>query len=274
MISGLKTFLHNHAEGELVSWQVQQQGAVKFHCTVAEVEKDILSAQLLPARYQRNLHMISISQQKQLFHSKVAVVGAGGLGGYVLEQLARLGVGRLISIDDDVFEEHNLNRQLLATPSNLGRAKVEVAAERINEINPAVSLTPVKKFFSADNGVDLLQGVDCVVDAVDNVTARLEMAKVCQRLNIPLVHAAIAGWFGHVATVLPEDDSLTTIYKQWQGGQGIEQQLGNPSFTPAVAAGLQACEVCKLLISRGKVLRNRQLSFDLLTMEMNEIPLV
>ena len=274
MISELKKFLHKHAEENLISWQVHQHAAKKFNCTIAGVENEILSAALLPARYQRNLHMISIAQQKQLFHSKVAVVGSGGLGGYVLEQLARLGVGRLTIIDDDVFEEHNLNRQLFATPSNLGRAKVEVAAERISEINPAVSLSPVKKSFCADNGFDLLQGADCVVDAVDNVTARLEMAKVCQQLNIPLVHAAIAGWFGHVATVLPGDNSLATIYKHWQGGQGIEQQLGNPSFTPAVAAGLQACEVCKLLIAQGKVLRNRQLSFDLSIMEMNEIPLV
>jgi molybdopterin/thiamine biosynthesis adenylyltransferase len=273
LISGLKTFLRKQAEDNLISWQVQQNAAVKFHCTIAEVEKEILCAALLPARYQRNLQMITIAQQKQLFHSKVVVVGAGGLGGYVLEQLARLGVGRLAVVDDDVFDEHNLNRQLFATPGNLGRAKVEVAAERIGEINPAVSLMPVKKLFCADNGMDLLHGADCVVDAVDNVTARLEMARVCQDLNIPLVHAAIAGWFGHVTTVLPGDDSLATIYKHWQGGQGVEQQLGNPSFTPAVAAGLQVCEVCKLLIGQGKVLSNRQFSFDLLTMEMNEIPL-
>lgn len=273
MLPRLQSFLREHATGNLISWVVQQRAAVEFHCTLADVEKEILSATLLPARYQRNLHMISIAQQERLFHSRVAVVGAGGLGGYVLEQLARLGVGRLRVIDNDFFEEHNLNRQLFATPNNLGRAKVEVAAERISEINPAVSLSSVKKSFCADNGFDLLQGADCVVDAVDNVTARLEMAKVCQQLNIPLVHAAIAGWFGHVATVLPGEDSLTTIYKHWQGGQGIEQQLGNPSFTPAVAAGLQACEVCKLLLDQGEVLRNRQLSFDLLTMEMNEIPL-
>lgn len=273
MLPRLQSFLREHATGNLISWVVQQRATVKFHCTLADVEKEILSAALLPARYQRNLHMISMTQQERLFHSKVAVVGAGGLGGYVLEQLARLGIGRLKVIDNDVFEEHNLNRQLFATPNNLGRAKVEVAAERISEINPAVSLSPVKKSFCADNGFDLLQGADCVVDAVDNVTARLEMAKVCHQLNVPLVHAAVAGWFGHVTTVLPGDDSVATIYKHWQGGQGIEEQLGNPAFTPVVAAGLQVCEVCKLLLGQGELLQNRQLSFDLLTMEMNEIPL-
>lgn len=272
-MEALQLFLKKNAAGDLLSWQHQQLAAVQFGLSLADVELAILQMSLLPARYQRNRQMISTPQQLQLFCSKVVVIGAGGLGGYVLEQLVRLGVGRLTAIDDDVFEEHNLNRQLFATPSNLGRAKVEVAAERISEINPAVSLMPVKKLFCADNGMDLLHGADCVVDAVDNVTARLEMSRVCQRLNVPLVHAAIAGWFGHVTTVLPGDDSLAMIYKHWRGGAGIEQQLGNPPFTPAVAAGLQVCEVCKLLIGQGKVLRNRQLSFDLLTMEMNEIPL-
>ncbi|MBN2791931.1 MAG: HesA/MoeB/ThiF family protein [Desulfuromonadales bacterium] len=272
-MEALQLFLKQNAVGNLLLWQHQQQAAVQFGLSLAEVELAILQLSLLPARYQRNQQMLSTTQQLQLFCSRVAVIGAGGLGGYILEQLARLGVGQIVAIDDDVFAEHNLNRQLFSTPGNLGRTKVEVAAERISEINPAVSLTPVKQLFRADNGIDLLQGADCVVDAVDNVTARLDMAKVCQRLNIPLVHAAIAGWFGHVTTVLPGDDSLATIYKHWQGGQGIEQQLGNPSFTPVVAAGLQVCEVCKLLLAQGEVLRNRQLCFDLLTMEMNEIPL-
>jgi molybdopterin/thiamine biosynthesis adenylyltransferase len=269
----LQTFLSENAADDLISWQHQQQAATQFGVSLAEVEEEILILQLLPARYQRNRQMISTAQQLQLFRSKVAVVGAGGLGGYILEQLARLGVGRIVSIDDDIFEENNLNRQLLSSPANLGRVKVEVAAERIREINPAVSLTPVQAWFDKQSGGELLAGTDCVVDAVDNVTARLELAEVCCRLKIPLVHGAIAGWYGHVATVLPGDDSLQTIYRHWQGGKGVEQQLGNPSFTPAVAASLQVGEVCKLLLGQGRLLRNRQLAFDLLDMEVDEIPL-
>ena len=102
--------------------------------------------------------MVSTPQQLQLFRSKVAVVGSGGLGGYILEQLARLGVGQIVAIDDDVFEENNLNRQLLSTPAHLGRVKVEVAAERIADVNPAVTLTPVRARFGRDNGAALLAG--------------------------------------------------------------------------------------------------------------------
>jgi len=269
----LHEYLQAQESDGLVSWQTQEAAAKEYSVTLAEVEEEILSAELLPARYQRNRQMISTSQQLQLFRSKVAVVGAGGLGGYILEQLARLGIGQLVSIDADVFEENNLNRQLLSSPAKLGRVKVEVAAERIAEVNPAVTLLPIQAMCGQSNGVGLLTGVDCVVDAVDNVTARLELAEICSELQVPLVHGAIAGWYGHVATVMPGDTTLQTIYRHWKGGKGVEQQLGNPSFTPAVAASFEVAEVCKLLLDQGRLLRNRKLAFNLLHMEVDEIPL-
>jgi molybdopterin/thiamine biosynthesis adenylyltransferase len=217
--------------------------------------------------------MLSTLQQLQLFRSRVAVIGCGGLGGYILEQLARLGVGHIVAIDPDVFEEHNLNRQLLSSPAMLGRAKAELAAQRVSEINPAVTLNPVREAFSRENGRELLSGLDCIVDAVDNVTARLELEAVCSELNVPLVHGAIAGWYGHVATIYPGENTMQLIYRHWTGGKGVEQQLGNPSFTPAVAASLEVAEVCKVLLGQGALLRNRKLAFNLLDMEVEEIPL-
>lgn len=272
-MDALHSFLKQQTKDDLVSWGDQQSAAEQFGLSLAEVEKTILELGLLPARYQRNQQMISTAQQLQLFCSKVVVVGAGGLGGYILELLARLGVGQIVSIDNDIFEENNLNRQLLSSPAKLGRVKVEVAAERLAEVNPAVTVQPVRTLFSKQNGPELLAGADCVVDAVDNVTARLELAEACRDLQLPLVHGAIAGWYGHVATVLPGDESLQTIYRHWSGGKGVEAQLGNPSFTPATAASLQVGEVCKILLQQGKLLRKRKLSFDLLDMEMIEIPL-
>lgn len=269
----LRTFLEKHADGDLLSWQHQVAAAGLFGLSLAEVETAILEAGLLPARYQRNRRMLSTPQQLQLFRSRVAVIGCGGLGGYILEQLARLGVGHIVAIDPDVFEEHNLNRQLLSSPATLGRAKAEAAAERVAEINPAVTLRPVQEAFSRKNGHELLSGLDCIVDAVDNVTARLELAAVCSELNVPLVHGAIAGWYGHVATIYPGEDTMRLIYRHWTGGKGVEQQLGNPSFTPAVAASLEVAEVCKVLLGQGALLRNRKLSFNLLDMEVEEIPL-
>jgi molybdopterin/thiamine biosynthesis adenylyltransferase len=272
-MDALPVFVRDHAEGQLLSWKRQVEASERFNVSLAQVEEVALERNILPARYQRNRNTISISDQLTLFRSGVAVIGCGGLGGYVVEQLARLGVGRIAVIDPDVFEEHNLNRQLFSRPSNLGQAKVAAAAKRIGEINPAVTLIPIQTAFSADNGFDLLINCEVVVDALDTIKVRLELADICRSMNIPLVHGAIAGWFGHVTTQFPGDNTLQTIYQTWKSGKGIEQTLGNPSFTPALVASLEVAEVCKLLLGQGTSLRGRQMVIDLLAMEINVIDL-
>src|SRR6266567_2964839 len=112
----LHRFLREHAEGDLLPWLAQNAAAERFGFSLAHVEETALAAGFLPARYQRNRQAISVNQQLTLFRSRVAVIGCGGLGGYVIEELARLGVGTIIAIDPDVFEEHNLNRQILSSP--------------------------------------------------------------------------------------------------------------------------------------------------------------
>ena len=272
-MTALQTFLKEHAVGGLISWQLQQRAAEKFQLAVAEVETVILQAELLPARYQRNQQMISTAQQLQLLQSQVAVVGCGGLGGYILEELARLGVGQIVAIDPDVFEEHNLNRQLLSSIELLGTSKTDAAVQRIAEINPAVRVRPINLAFGKENGRDMLRDVDLVIDAVDNVPTRLDLAEVCCQINVPMVHGAIAGWYGQVVTVYPGEDTLQKLYAKWDGGKGIEAKLGNPSFTPAVVASLQVAEACKLLLGLGGTLRKRMLSVNLLDMQFDEIPL-
>ncbi|MFZ4857898.1 MAG: HesA/MoeB/ThiF family protein [Desulfuromonadaceae bacterium] len=268
-MDGLAEFVRDHSDGRLFPWLRQREAAARFSVSVSEVEEAALQQGILPARYQRNRQALTVSDQLTLFRSSVAVIGCGGLGGYVVEELARLGVGRIVSIDPDVFEEHNLNRQLFSTPANLGRAKVEAAAARVREINPAVTLTAIQEAFSPANGGELLNGCRVVVDALDSIQVRLELAEVCSTMNMPLVHGAIAGWFGHVTTQFPGDTTLQSIYRSWKGGKGVEQTLGNPSFTPAVVASIEVAEVCKLLLGQGVTLRGRQLIIDLLSMEMN-----
>jgi len=265
------TFLQERAEGELIFWTVQQEAGERFGLSYAAVEETALSHGLMPARYQRNRNMLSIAEQLRLFRSRVAVIGCGGLGGYIIEQLARLGVGQIIAIDPDIFEEHNLNRQLLATPAMLGRAKVEAAQTRVNEINPAVTVTPIEAAFCTANGHELLKGVTVAADALDSISCRLELAETCAEMQIPMVHGAIGGWYGHVVTQLPGDTTVQDIYRNWVAGKGIEQHLGNPAFTPAVVASLQVAEVCKIVLGKGELLRQRKLSIDLLDMEIHEI---
>lgn len=267
------SFLRARIDADLVPWSAQVAASRCYRKSIAEVEAIALQNDLLPARYQRNRTMLSVAQQRRLFASCVAVVGCGGLGGYVLEELARLGVGRIIAIDPDVFEEHNLNRQLLATIANLGQPKVAAAAARIDAINPAVTLSAHQEAFGPDNGKALLQDADIVVDCLDSVSTRLDLGRVCTELAVPLVHGAIAGWYGQVCTVLPGDQSLQKIYADNRADKGVEQSMGNPSFTPAVLASFEVAEVCKLLTGKGTPLAGRSLNIDLLDMEFHEITL-
>lgn len=267
----IQDFLNSRAEGDLLPWRAQVEATERFDLSCRVVEELSLVLGLLPARYQRNRRTISTAQQLGLFRSRVAVIGCGGLGGYVLEELARLGVGTIVAVDPDVFEEHNLNRQLLATPATLGLPKVVAAAARISEINPAVTVIPYRLAYEPANGHELLRGAAVVVDALDSIPTRLALAESCADLGIPLVHGAIGGWYGQVTTQFPEDDTLQQIYRHFSGGKGVEQQLGNPAFTPAVVASLQVAEVSKLLLGEGEPLRRRKLVINLLDMEFEEI---
>ena len=270
----LPIFVRDHADGRLLSWKRQLEAAERFNATLSQVEDVALERGILPARYQRNCKTLAVSDQLTLFRSSVAVIGCGGLGGYVVEELARLGVGRIVVIDPDLFEEHNLNRQLFSSPANLGTAKVKAALKRIGEINPAVTLVPIQEAFSPENGSELLAGCQVAVDALDSIKVRLELAETCNLLGIPLVHGAIAGWFGHVSTQFPGDDTLQAIYGSWESGKGIEQTHGNPSFTPAMVASIEVAEVCKLLTGLGTPLRGRQLIIDLFSMEIQVIDVI
>ncbi|HTZ18035.1 MAG TPA: ThiF family adenylyltransferase, partial [Dissulfurispiraceae bacterium] len=141
----LKDYLKTHAVNDVVQQDVLNEAAMRFGLTHRLLEKAALESGVLPVRYQRNRNTLSIEQQLALFQSRVAVVGCGGLGGYLIEELARLGVGTIVAIDPDKFEEHNLNRQILCTLETIGSPKVAAAADRVQKINPAVTLVPVRQ---------------------------------------------------------------------------------------------------------------------------------
>lgn len=272
-MEALQDFLRSHAQGDLLPWAVQKDAVKRFGLTYSAVEEAALEIYLLPARYQRNRKTIKTGQQLRLFRSKVAVIGCGGLGGYIVEALARLGIGLVMVIDPDIFEEHNLNRQVFSSIRVLGNPKVETTAARVWEINPAVTVIPVMKAFTKENGLELLKGIDVVVDALDTIPARLELADVCTELNIPLVHGSIAGWYGQVVVQFPGENILEKIYAGCADKSGIEVELGNLSFTAGVVASIEAAEVLKILLAKRTFIRRWFLSIDLLDMEITKIQL-
>ena len=222
-----------------------------------------LASGTVPERYLRNIGTVGIDGQIRLLRAKIAVVGAGGLGGMALELLARQGAGFLRIIDGDTFAVHNLNRQLVATAATLGENKAVAAVGRIAAVNPDTGTEAVPYMLDADNAAALLDGMDVAVDALDNIPSRLVLAAAAREAGIPLVHAAIAGFTGQVATIFPGDRSLERIYRTTAGAsQGIEAVLGNPAATPALAAALQVQEVVKLITGVGEPLRGKMLYFD------------
>ena len=114
----------------------------------------------VPARYNRNLHSLSEDECASLADKRAVVVGCGGLGGYCIEELARLGVGHLRAIDGDAFEESNLNRQILATQATLGQDKAQTAAARVLAVNPLVAVEPVSTLLDEGNAGALVEGAD------------------------------------------------------------------------------------------------------------------
>jgi molybdopterin/thiamine biosynthesis adenylyltransferase len=189
----------------------------------------------------------------------------GGLGGYVAEALARAGVGRLILIDGDVFEEHNLNRQLLSAEVRLGTAKVQAARERVAGINSAVEVRGHATRLTSENLPQLLEGADVVVDALDRLPIRLTLQAGARALGVPLVHGSIAGFLGQVMTIFPGDPGLAGLYGEESElpEQGLEAQLGTPAATPMAVAAWEAQEVLKILLGRGELLRHRLLVLDM-----------
>lgn len=126
--------------------------------------------------------------------ANIAVLGAGGVGGYVIEMLARLGVGNITVVDFDKFDETNLNRQILSQISNIGQKKCDVARERILSINPNCNVTAVCEKISRDTvGKIICENYDYVVDAIDDISAKVEVIKFCHERNIPLICAMGTG---------------------------------------------------------------------------------
>jgi molybdopterin/thiamine biosynthesis adenylyltransferase len=267
----LEQFLSENAQGDLLPWKAHEQAMKDFGLTCGQVEEASLTLNILPARYQRNRMTITTIHQLKLFQSKVAVIGCGGLGGYIIEEMARLGVGTIKAIDPDIFEEHNLNRQILCTLNDLGKPKAKVAQKRVKAVNPAINIMAVVKPFSGENGVELLNGMHVIVDALDSALTRIELAGCCEKLKIPLVHGTIGGWYGQITTQLPGDGTVQMIYRNCKEAKGVESMLGNPAFTPAVVASLQVAEVCKLLLGLGTPLQKRMLFINMLDMEIDQI---
>ena len=223
----------------------------------------------MDARYARNIPDLSGAECEILKSKQVLVVGCGGLGGHIIDQLARIGVGSIRAVDGDVFEETNLNRQLLSSVPLLGVSKAKAAADHIGRVNPAVTVEAVEGFLTEENANALVAGCDIVMDALDNIPSRRILAAACDRAGIPYIYGAIQGWVAQAAICLPGDDLIGKLFP-------AEVEIRDKSvlsFTPALCASMQTALCVKLLTGRA-VETGRIFYFDLLNQEFETIPMV
>lgn len=130
---------------------------------------------------------------KKLNNSTVAIFGLGGVGSYVSEALARIGIGNFILIDNDTVDITNLNRQIIAVYSTIGQPKVKVAKDRILDINPNAKVAIYKTFYSKENNLNIFNDCDYVVDAIDSIQSKVELVYQCAQRNIPIISAMSTG---------------------------------------------------------------------------------
>ena len=276
MLSQLKSIIESAAQPKEMP-----DGAVELTLTVAQIEELVirfgiqgkvievtaLENGIFPERYLRNFKSFAPSDQVKLLKSKVAVIGLGGLGGTLVEWLARAGVGHLSLIDGDRFEDHNLNRQLLCTQDRLGASKARAAADRAGRVNSSLTIQAHDEFIGPQNAARLINGCDAVADCLDDIKTRLIVAQAAKAAGVPLISAAVAGTTGHVTTVFPEDPGLELIYGtagKLKASKGVETTLGNLPHTVGLIASMESAEVIKVLLNKnGGLLRNKMLMVDM-----------
>ncbi len=219
-------------------------------------------------RYERNFPALTEDEFALLRTKRVAVIGCGGLGGHIIDQLCRMGIGSIRAVDGDVFEASNLNRQLLSQMSVLGQSKAQVAAAHIARVNPDVQGEGIWTFLNECNAPKLLSGCDAVLDALDNIPSRKVLAEACHQAGIPYIYGAIHGWVAQAAVSMPGDGLIDKLFPP----PVSIRDKSVLSCTPALCASMQVALCAKLLV--GKPVETGTLYyFDLLNQEFETIPM-
>jgi molybdopterin/thiamine biosynthesis adenylyltransferase len=197
--------------------------------------------------------------QQKLAKSKVAVVGVGGLGTVSSLYLALAGVGHLRLIDQDTVETPNLHRQILFSLDDLHYPKAEVAAERLEKLNPLLKAEPISENLNAGNVEKLLTGVDIVVDGLDNIMTRYLLNRTCVKLGIPYVFGAAIGIEGNLSVFTPPETGCLECLLPNMSDEDLLtcDTRGVLGATPGIIGAMQAMETIKVLTGMGSPLKGK-----------------
>ena len=218
-------------------------------------------------RYSRQVMLEEIGYQGQLKlkQSKVCVVGVGGLGNPIVTRLAAMGVGKLRIVDRDVIELSNLHRQTMFNEDDVGQVKVETAAKKLRKLNPDIVVEELPVSINDYTALDVVDGCDVVVDALDSVDARYALNKACIEKKIPFVTGAAVGVTGQSFTILPKESAcyhclFPSLDEDSMPTCSIEGV--HPSIL-SIVGGIEVSEAVKIITGKEPSLKNKVLHVDL-----------
>lgn len=227
------------------------------------------------ARYSRQvlLHEVGVAGQQQLLHSKVLVIGAGGLGAPAAIYLAAAGLGTIGIIDADIVDVSNLHRQIVHDDADVGRPKTTSARERLEAQNPDVTVVEHNVLLNSSNALDIFADYDVIVNGCDNFPTRYLVNDACVLLNKPLVDASILRFQGQMTVFLPGQGCYRCLFPE-PPTPGTVPGCGEAGIIGALAGHmgtLQAVETVKLLLGIGTPLSGKMLLYDALNAEHRHI---
>jgi len=229
-------------------------------------------------RYSRHIILkeVGVKGQKKLLNAKVLIIGAGGLGAPAALYLAAAGVGTLGIADADVVDLSNLQRQVIHTTNDVGKAKVNSAARTARAINPDVTVNTYRTFVNSSNIMELIQNYDFIIDGTDNFPAKFLINDACVLAEKPFSHAGIIRFKGQLMTYVPgEGPCYRCVFKDPPPKDAVPtcKQAGVIGAMGGVIGSLQAMEAIKYIIGQGDLLTGRLLTYDALKMEFRTIKL-
>lgn len=228
----------------------------------------------------RQMSIVTKSEQTRFKDAKIAVMGCGGIGGEVIEMLARMGVGELNVVDNDYFDLSNINRQVLSTFENLGLSKSEVAKERVRQINPYTKVNAFKDEINEENISKIVDNSNLIIDCLDNLLTRVIVSRYAKSNNIPFIHGAIHATLGQITVFTNEKDiDYETMFnlpsKDKKLDETIKDELNKlasekpPVIGPTanIVGCMQAIEAFKIITGIGEIVAAPEiLNFDLLNL--------
>ena len=229
-------------------------------------------------RYSRHiiLQEVGVKGQKNLLNASVLIIGAGGLGAPAALYLAAAGVGTIGIVDADEVDLSNLQRQVIHTTNDVGKAKVKSAAETMEAINPDVTVKTYRTFVDSTNIMDLIKDYDFIIDGTDNFPAKFLINDACVMAGKPFSHAGIIRFKGQLMTYVPgEGPCYRCVFKNPPPKDAVPtcKQAGVIGAMGGVIGSLQAMEAIKYIIGKGELLTGKLLTYDALKMEFHTIKL-